>query len=136
MRYKRQFINYKFYKFYKNYSYFDRAHTHYQRGANFNIITNNIVVSSNFRSQLLKVSRKLTKKSSFITNDNYNNYDYTTKPIGIRMGKGKGRTAYTIGVLSSGSSILTIRESSYFTAAKLYNLVRGRAKLTLTKNTY
>lgn len=130
MRAKRGFINYRRKtKGISNikYIYRDRAHKFYQTSNSYNVIVGKgVVLKQKWKDPVLKLSRKYLKKKSFLTASLSMFYKSTSKPIGIRMGKGKGKIDSALAVAKPNQSIVLLSEASELNVNKLYKLLKGR----------
>lgn len=130
MRAKRGFINYR--RRLKGVSqntlhYSDRAHRFYQSGSSFKIVSKfGSILKQNWKDPVFKVARKHLKKKSFLTSSFSLFYKSTSKPIGIRMGKGKGKIDMSLAVVKPGQPLVSVSEVSELSVGKLYKLLRGR----------
>lgn len=130
MRAKRGFINYrrKIKGIFQNTLYYsDRAHRFYQSGSSFKIVTKfGSILKQNWKDPVFKIARKNLKKKSFMASSFSLYYKSTSKPIGIRMGKGKGKIDTSLAVVKPGQPLLSISEVSELSVSKLYKLLKGR----------
>lgn len=130
MRAKRGYINYRRKEkgiSHNSMSYLVRAHKFYQYGDSFHVVTRSgSVLNQKWKDPLLKIARKHLKKKSFLTVSLSMFYKSTTKPIGIRMGKGKGKIDSSLSVARPGQSIISFSEASEISVEKLYKLLKGR----------
>jgi ribosomal protein L16/L10AE len=130
MRAKRGFINYrrKIKGVIQNtLHYSDRAHRFYQAGSSFKIVTRSgSILKQKWKEPVFKLVRKHLKKKSFVMSAFSLFYKSTSKPIGIRMGKGKGKIDMSLAVVKPGQPIVSVAEASELSVSKLYKLLKGR----------
>lgn len=136
MQNNRNFINYKKLKTGKKfitYTFKSRAHTFYQKS---NKTYKLLAASSNtieepFFQQFLKVAKKYKRLSFFVKSKSLNFYK-TSKPNGIRMGKGKGKIKHRISMVKKNQSLVTLREINDVSLYSLFKLLKGKVSYKLS----
>lgn len=90
-------------------------------------------LTTSARGILVKLGRRLTRKVARLTVTAPVGRPWSTKPVGTRMGKGKGKTADRIGWLPQGATALMV-VAHPVAAARLRPLTRrdGRWRLIST----
>lgn len=145
MRGKRNFINYKRKLLTKvdSIKFINRPHKYYQpqnTGSYFLITRKGSLLKESWKNPLLKIARKQLKKRSFLTVSSSMTYKSTSKPIGVRMGKGKGKIDQSVMVTKRNQKLLSFNEVSLINIEKLFKLLSGRtscnAGLSLVSKTY
>lgn len=127
---RRSFLNYKKLqtgKKFKTFTYFSRTQTFYQdKSYNFNLLASSSnVIEEPFFTQFLKIAKKYNRICLF-TKAKSLNFNKTSKPNGIRMGKGKGKIKHKIAMVKKNQSLITLREIDERSSELLFNSLKGK----------
>lgn len=141
---QRRFINYKKLKTgqqFKSFSFLNRAHTKYQT-KKFNFImlaSSSYVIEEPFFLNFLKIAKKI-KRSCFFSKSKNLDCNKTTKPNGIRMGKGKGKIKHKMSLVRKNQPILNLREIDNLSLVALFLKLKGKVssklKFKYQRNTF
>jgi hypothetical protein len=140
MRAKRGFINFNSLNIanFKRYDYSFRSIINYQKkrtGTFLAVSKQKSLISEKYKSDISKASKKY-KKKAFVTSEVSLNYGKTAKPIGIRMGKGKGKISKKILLLKKGQPFVKFREISLLNLLRLNKLLSRGLNFNIVKDSY
>jgi len=133
---QRRFINYNVLstgKKFVTFTFLKRGHTNYQKKntKNFLLIAKSPAkIEEPFFNQFLKISKKLTRLN-FLLKAKSLNFNKTSKPNGIRMGKGKGKIKHKIGLLKKNQALISVREIVERSLFNLFLVLKGKTSSKL-----
>jgi len=108
---------------------------------NYKLISNGpSVLFESFFNPFFKISKQMLNRSSFLKKSISLNKANTSKPLGIRMGKGKGKIDQRLALIWTDHSFVTFNQSSLVKAQSAFKRLKGRTSskigLTLVKDIY
>lgn len=126
------FLNYKRLNVSKPFklNFKSRIHRYYQpkKTGTLSVVTSTgAKLKISQREPLTKIARRVLKKKSILTVSSSSNFSYTSKPLGVRMGKGKGKVEGTVLLARAGQPVLTFSEVEIQKAEKLFKRLKKRS---------
>lgn len=146
MRAKRSFVKYnKILKggVYSKIHFSSKIQSYYQplTSGNYKLVAKNSgVLLESFFNPFVKISKQMLNRTSFLNKSVSLNKANTSKPNGIRMGKGKGKIDQHLALVWPDQVLVTFNQSNLVKAQSAFKRLKGRTSpklgLTLTRDIY